>query len=96
MINGAAGGPSSKRTGIVAVEGACGVLCPLTVWEAELRQRAGQYPGEESFVGRILRSVLFVDVPQWALNASYVVFGVIVLGTLFLVPPRRRGARKAG
>ena len=77
-------------TAIVAVEGGFGILCPLTTWEAQLRRSAGQTVDDATFVGRLLHSILFVEVPQWALNICYVVFGLIVVGTLFLVPPRRR------
>jgi hypothetical protein len=77
-------------TAIVALEGGFGILCPLTVWEEELRCSAGQNSEGTSFVGRLLHSILFVDLPQSVLNGAYVVFGLIVIGTLFLVPPRRR------
>lgn len=74
----------------VALEGAFGVLCPLTRWEHDLRVRAGQTARNGSFVGRLAHDLLFVDVPLPVLNACYVAFGVLVLASLVLVRPRRR------
>ena len=79
---------------LVALEASLGVLCPLTVWEYALRTRAGQvHDADLSFVARIIRSIIFVDLPDWAFTAMYVGFGVLVLAMLLLVrpdPPRRR------
>jgi hypothetical protein len=49
-------------------------------------------PEEISFVGRLVRDVLFYDVPPSVLTTCYVVFGLLVLATIFLVPIRRAGA----
>ncbi|MEW6073640.1 MAG: DUF2784 domain-containing protein [Planctomycetota bacterium] len=76
---------------LVAVEAAVGWICPLTAWERLLRGHAGQADEDVSFVGRLLRSILFVDVPQAALNVAHVLFGLLVLAALVLVPLRRRG-----
>ena len=79
----------------VAVQGAgFDVLCPLTTWEQDLRERAGQQGYEGSFVGRLCHDVLFVDVPLSVLNWSYVAFAALVLATFYFVRPRwRREAR---
>jgi len=45
-----------------------------------------------SFVGRILHDILFVDVDQALLHWIYAGLGVLVLGGMILVPPRRRQA----
>ena len=74
----------------VAVQGMFDQICPLTTWEFELRERAGQEGVEGTFVGRLARDVLFVDVPQKTLNRYYVIFALIVLASLWLVKPRRR------
>lgn len=76
---------------VVAIIAGMGELCPLTVWESELRRRAGQELELESFVGRWLREFLYVDVPLWALAVSYVAFALLVVGSLFWVPVRWRG-----
>ncbi len=74
----------------VAIIAGLGKLCPLTVWEAELRRRAGQEQEMTSFVGRWLREFLYVDVPLWALSLSYVAFALLVVASLFWVPVRWR------
>lgn len=67
-----------------------GKFCFLTHWEADLRVEAGQAPSEISFVGGLLRSVLYVDVPPEILNRYYLAFFALVLITLVGVRPRFR------
>lgn len=67
-------------------------LCFLTHIEFDLRREAGQQGAEGSFVGQVLHDVLFVDVDQALLNGIYLGFFALVVLTLVLVPPRRRGA----
>ena len=77
---------------VVAVQAAVGVICPLTEWEVALRRRAGQQvEADISFVGRLVREVLFYDVSPRALTIIYVIFAVLVAATLLIVPPRWRG-----
>jgi len=83
----------------VALEASIGVLCPLTVWEYRLRVLAGQNrEGDISFVGRIIRSLIFVDLPDWGFILLYLAFGGIVLFMiLFIRPdPPRKGPEKDG
>ena len=82
--------PHLLFTLIVPLEALGGVVCPLTTWERDLRLEAGQHPEEISFVGRLVREVLFYEAPDWVFTVCYVAFGLLVLGTLFLVPIRRR------
>ena len=65
-----------------------GVPCPLTVLENELRQRAGQsgYPGD--CMGYWLHELLFYDFPAWVFTLLYTLFGIAVLLTFWLAPPR--------
>ena len=74
--------------GVVLVVALQQELCFLTVWELELRERAGKGIEEASFVGRILHDWLFVDVELVVLQRIYMVFGLIVLLGLFAVRPR--------
>ena len=82
----------------VSLEASMGLLCPLTELEYRLRHVAGQHVEEDiSFVGRLIRKVLFYDFPGWFFTTLYVGFGVLVLATLILLPPRHRpgkGRRK--
>lgn len=74
--------------GIVAIEAVLHVECPLTTWEARLRQAAGQSASPDSFIGRAVHALLFFDVPEWVLNLGHIGFAVIVVTTFVLAPPR--------
>jgi len=71
---------------VVAAESLAGVWCPLTVWEDALRGTQG----ETSFVARWIHRIMFYQAPEWVFTAAYVAFGLAVLATWWLVPPRRR------
>jgi hypothetical protein len=73
---------------VVAWEAIEGITCPLTRWEEELRSLSGQPVSGESFVGRLLHNVIFLDCPPWFINGLHVGFAVLVLATFLLVPPR--------
>ncbi|HLN29508.1 MAG TPA: DUF2784 domain-containing protein [Gemmataceae bacterium] len=75
---------------LVALEAVFGIDCPLTVWEANLRQLAGQEFSGESFMGRLLHWVIFYQAAPWTLNAIHIGFAILVLVTLLLAPPRWR------
>jgi hypothetical protein len=75
---------------LVAVEALVGVVCPLTEWEYLLREAAGQHVERQiSFIGRLVRSVIFYDFPAWVFTLAYVGFAVLVAATFALFPPRR-------
>ncbi len=73
---------------IVVGEALAGVTCPLTTWEDNLRKHAGQHVVDGSFVGRCFHELLFWDAPQWVFTIAYCVFGLTVVLTFLLVPPR--------
>ncbi len=79
---------------IVVLEAGFGVMCPFTTWEYDLRERAGQEGQDGSFIGNLLHDILFVEVPQATLNIVYVIFGLVVFVSLFVVPPRLRASVK--
>jgi hypothetical protein len=73
----------------VAIQALVKVPCPLTVWEAALRELAGQASDRDiTFVARLIRSLIFFNFPDWFFLMLYVGFGAIVLITLILVPPK--------
>jgi Protein of Unknown function (DUF2784) len=74
--------------GYVALEAAAGVTCPLTTWEHELRTLAGQPVPDASFVGRLFHNLLFVNVGESFLPWFHMGFGLLVLVTFVLAPPR--------
>ena len=76
---------------IVGVEAILNITCPLTTWEATLREWAGQAKSGKSFIGRCLDSVIFFEnVDEWVLPACHIGFAVLVLATLWFIPPQRR------
>ncbi|MFO7527333.1 MAG: DUF2784 domain-containing protein [Marinobacter sp.] len=74
---------------IVVLQAWLGVLCPLTVWEMELRERAGAAGYEGSFIQHWLQSLLYYSAPEWVFILVYTVFGGVVLASWFLVRPGR-------
>jgi len=74
--------------GIVVVQALLGVMCPLTVWEYNLRVAAGQDVAEGSFIGRWLHNLIFVDATPGFLTCCYVGFGLLVVASWVFVPPR--------
>lgn len=74
--------------GFVVVQTWLGVVCPLTTLENYLRRQAGQasYPG--AFIGYWVHRLLFYEFPSWAFVICYSLFGLAVLATFWLVPPR--------
>ncbi len=74
---------------IVVAESLTGVVCPLTTLEKWLRTQAGEATYQGDFLANWAHDVLFVDASETTLAAIYVVFGLLVVGTLWLVPPER-------
>jgi len=74
--------------GIVVAEALIGMTCPLTDWENQLRRSAGQtsYPGD--FLGYWAHRLIFYQAEPWVFTVIYVVFGLAVLATFVLAPPR--------
>jgi hypothetical protein len=77
---------------VVVLEAWWGVTCPLTIWEEELRERAGETAERGDFLARWVHQVLFYDFPPWIFTVAYSLFAAIVVLSLVLVPPRRRRA----
>ena len=80
----------------IASEAVFGIACPLTVWENALRRHAGQVSQEDiSFVGRLLRDVIFYEFNPWVFSVIYVLFAALVILTFIFVPPVWRRNRKS-
>jgi hypothetical protein len=75
---------------IVGLEAVWDIACPLTVWEESLRRLAGQEMTGESFIGRSLHRLIFLDCPPWFFNVLHISFALLVLATFILAPPRWR------
>ena len=81
----------------VAVEVLIGMVCPLTELEWTLRQSAGQNVDTKiSFVGRIIRKIIFYDLPPYFFIILYVSFALVVILSFILIPPAssRHSSRK--
>lgn len=76
--------------GVVVLESWAGITCPLTTWEHQLRQRAGQETYQGDFIATWVHDALFFDAEPWVFTVCYSLFGGLVLATLFFVPPRWR------
>ena len=73
----------------VALEAFIGMICPLTEWEYNLRQLAGQSVDRDlSFIARLVRMIIFYDFPSWVFTFMHISFGILVILTFFFVPPR--------
>src|SRR5204862_2482940 len=72
----------------IAAATAFGAICPLTMWENQLRIRAGLDPRYEGgYIAHWLHKLLFYDLDEKFFIIGYVSFFVLVLLTLFLVKP---------
>lgn len=68
------------------------MICPLTVWEMELRKLSGvsgleRYEG--SFIQHWLQSILYYQAPEWVFVAVHTLFGGLIVASWFIVRPRR-------
>ncbi len=73
---------------IVVGESLAGIACPLTVWERDLRVQAGQATFEGDFIAHWVHRLMFFDFEPWVFTVVYVAFGLLVLATFILAPPR--------
>jgi hypothetical protein len=74
----------------IALQAWLGRLCPLTVWEQALRNRAGQATYGESFMQHWLSRMIFFDAPWWLFVAAYSAFAALVAACWWWVRPQRR------
>ena len=84
---------------IVVVEAVAGITCPLTTWEDDLRELAGQKwvnrregYADVSFTGRMMRNIQFAAQNHWEdyIDTVFYIAGGVIIATVFLVPPRLR------
>ena len=75
--------------GVVVAETLAGIPCPLTVWEHQLREAAGQVAYHGDFIGYWAHRLIFFRAEPWVFTLGYLTFGLAVLATFFMVPPRR-------
>ncbi|MCU0754732.1 MAG: DUF2784 domain-containing protein [Xanthomonadales bacterium] len=81
----------------VATQALLGELCPLTIWEHELRLAAGQHGyGEQGLIADLLHRVLFKTWSAEAFTVLYVAYALLVLLSFAWVPPRLARNHTAG
>lgn len=76
--------------GVVAAQALFGIICPLTIWEDELRLLAGgegRYAG--SFIQHWLHQLIFFEAEGSVFTIAYLGFFAAVAASWWLVPPRR-------
>ena len=75
--------------GVVVLQSWLGVICPLTVWEMNMRERAGDSVYEGSFITHWLQTLLYYRAAEWVFVLLYTLFGVLVIASWYWVRPRR-------
>jgi len=73
---------------IVVFEALFGILCPLTVWEYDLRVAAGQQDvSDVSFVARLIHQLMFFEFPPVVFLIGYCLFGLAIILSWWVFPP---------
>jgi hypothetical protein len=73
---------------VVVLQSWFGLICPLTIWEMNLRAKAGQAVYEGSFITYWLNDLLYYHAPPWVFIVCYTAFGSLVVFSWFWVRPR--------
>jgi hypothetical protein len=64
-------------------------ICPLTTWEWKLRSGGPDATAPESFLARLIESILYVDVDARILSAITALGAVVTIVIFVWHPPRR-------
>jgi hypothetical protein len=73
---------------VVVLQSWLGVICPLTIWEMQLREKAGDAYYAGSFIAHWVEELLYYNAPPWVFMVLYSLFGLLVLLSWFWVRPR--------
>jgi hypothetical protein len=73
--------------GYVVTESLGGVICPLTVWENELRIKAGNGVYQGTFMEHWVHQIMYYDASPETFTAIYIIFFGAVLLSLWCVQP---------
>ena len=73
--------------GIVVLQSWLGIICPLTIWEMTLREKAGDITYDTPFITHWLTQLIYYQAPSWVFVVCYTVFGGLVLLSWFVVRP---------
>jgi len=75
--------------GVVTLQAWLGAICPLTLWEMQLRERAGDATYSGAFIAHWIERLLYYRAPEWIFVMAYTLFAMLVAASWFWVPPRR-------
>ena len=67
-----------------------GFSCPLTTLESWLREMSGTGSYEVGFIEFWLRKLLFYQAATWVFETVYVLFGLLVVASWWIYPPRKK------
>ena len=74
----------------VTLETWIGMVCPLTILENMFREKSSQAVYERNFINEWLSHLLFYEAPIWVFTATYTLFFLLVLFTLWEYPPNKK------
>ena len=63
------------------------IICPLTIWENNFREKAGDIAYAGSFIQHWLHELIFYQADLWFFTLVYTLFGILVVATWFVNPP---------
>ena len=78
----------------VVVQAWLGRICPLTIWEMALREKAGDVTYSGAFIAHWLDSLLYYQAPPWAFALAYTAFGALVVVSWVWVRPHSGGGEE--
>ena len=81
----------------VVFEYAIGMTCPLTTWEQQFREKAGQTVTEGSFMGRVVHEITFLGDQfdnEESVTVMHVAAFIVVLQALMMYPPQWMNRRE--
>ena len=73
----------------VTLQAWLGAICPLTLWEMQLRERAGDATYSGAFIAHWLERLIYYRAPEWVFVLGYTLFAALVVASWFWVRPRR-------
>lgn len=74
--------------GYVVLQSWIGAICPLTLWEMALREKAGDAVYSGMFIAHWIESILYYRLPGWVFVIAYTIFGALVAAAWYWVRPR--------
>ncbi len=75
--------------GTVVAQAWFGVTCSLTILESWLRMQTGAEGYQTGFIEHWLHQLLFYEAQSWVFTLAYTVFGLMVVASWWVFPPKR-------